>query len=333
MALSFCYIAALSVKQVAQIRLSLMFVVLVTGIVGGYLIGTRLAGSRKLAKSLMSTNLIFFQPFIALFVIWAVHINPQIFYLPAIGGALLLIGTACSWIIFLLFRLRRESRFTMTLAGGLSNLGYTGGAFVCYALLGKRGLALGNIYILLWAPLAYFVFLGWLKFYELRRSRPSVRLSASHFFDLRGIVLVAIITALILNQSRFKPPTFIKQFYIVDVFVYLASFIAFFAIGLNLKISRLKQYMHLYFPLAGIKFLLTPAVALLILWALTLTGRNMPDEARKVVIVMSATPSAILMVTMSNVFNLDIPLASAMWVLNNLLFFIFVAPLLLIILT
>jgi predicted permease len=49
----------------------------------------------------------------------------------------------------------------------------------------------------------------------------------------------------------------------------------FFAIGLRIKLSRLKNYISLYFLIAAVKFIITPAVALLIIALLNLAGQNL----------------------------------------------------------
>jgi predicted permease len=133
--------------------------------------------------------------------------------------------------------------------------------------------------------------------------------------------------------TNVNPPDFVSKFHIIDVFVYIASSLSFFAIGLRVKLSRLKNYINLYFPLAAVKFILTPVVALLIIWLLALTGRNLDGLVEKVIIVLSATPSAVLMVTMSNVFDLDGPLASALWVVTTAVFAAIVVPVLFVVFT
>jgi predicted permease len=145
---------------------------------------------------------------------------------------------------------------------------------------------------------------------------------------LRFLVLPAVIAAVVLNLTGVKSPAFIAKFHIIDILVYIASSLSFFAIGLQVKLSRLKNYINLYFPLAVIKFILTPVVALLIIWLLALTGQNLTGPVQKVIIVLAATPSAVLMVTMSNVFDLDGPLASALWTVTTATFAIIVVPVL-----
>jgi predicted permease len=52
------------------------------------------------------------------------------------------------------------------------------------------------------------------------------------------------------------------------------------------------------------------------------------DLARNVIIILSFSPSGVMMVTMSNVFSLDGPLASAVWVATTVIYVIIIVPIL-----
>ena len=321
-------LADLSVQDIARLRLAGMFAVLVGGLVSGYLASSRFGLPERFAKKIMTAVLVSFGWLIALLVIWQMQMTGQLIWLALIGLCLLLLMTALSVVIFSLLKLDRRSQLTLILAGGLSNLGYTGGAFVCYALFGAQGLALANIYPILWLPVIYLVFFPLLKIHELRTEDSGAGFKLSQVLDFRFLALPAIIAAIILNLTGVKPPAFIAEFYIIDIFVYIASGLSFFAIGLRVNLSRLKNYINLYFLLAAVKFILTPAAALLIIWLLALTGQNLTSPVKKVIIVLSVTPSAVLMVTMSNVFDLDGPLASALWLITMAIFAAIVVPVL-----
>ena len=312
----------------SRFRLASMFAVLVGGLTSGYLASNRFGVPERLAKKIMTAVLVTFNWLIALFVIWRMQLSRQLIWLPIVGLCLMLTSTALSIGLFSFLKLDRRSQLTLILAGGLSNIGYTGGAFVCYALFGVVGLALANIYLLLYLPTLYLVFLPLLKVRELRLKDSNAGFRLSQVLDPRCLAIPAVITAIILNLTNVKPPDFVSKFHIIDVFVYIASSLSFFAIGLRVKLSRLKNYINLYFPLAAVKFILTPAAAFLIIWLLALTGRNLDGLVEKVIIVLSATPSAVLMVTMSNVFDLDGPLASALWVVTMAAFAVIVVPVL-----
>ena len=321
-------LAGLSALDIARLRLASMFAVLIGGLVSGYLASNRFGLPERFAKKIMTVVLVSFNWLIALFVIWQMQLTGQLIWLPMVGVVLMLVITVLSAGLFSFLKLDRRSRLTLILAGGLSNTGYTGGAFVCYALFGAVGLALANIYLLLCLPAFYLIFLPLLKMHELRTEDSNAKFKLNHMLDPRCLAIPAIIAAIVLNLAGVRPPNIIAKFHIIDIFVYTASSLSFFAIGLRVNLSRLKNYVNLYFLLAAVKFVLTPAVALLIIWLLTLTGQNLTGLVQKVIIVLSATPSAVLMVTMSNVFDLDGPLASALWVITMVIFAAIVVPVL-----
>jgi len=321
-------LAILSAQSVTRLRLVSMLAVLVGGLVAGYLARNKFGLPEHWAKKIMTAVLVSFNWLIALLIIWRLRLTGQFIWLPIAGVALMLSITALSAGLFSFLNLDRRSRLTLILAGGLSNLGYTGGALVCYALFGITALGLAQMYLVFWLPIAYLVFFPLLKLHELRVKGSGAKLNLRQILDPRCLVIPAVVAALILNLSNVRQPGFIVKFHIIDIFVYIASSLSFFAIGLRVNLSRLKSYTNLCLPLCMVKFILTPAVAVLFIWLLLLTGQELTGLVQKVIIVLSATPSAVLMVTMSNVFDLDGPLASALWVVTTAVFVTVVVPVL-----
>jgi predicted permease len=321
-------LATLSADDVARLRFASMLVVLAGGLGSGYMAANRFGVQEHLAKKLMTVVLVCLNWPIALLVIWRMQLTTQLVWLPIVGVILMLTMTAFSAAVFSFFRLDQKSRLTLILAGALSNLGYTGGAFVCYALFGAEGLGLANLYLVLWIPTVYLVFFPILKARELQIDRSEGGLRLSQILDARCLAIPAVISAIVLNLTNVRFPAFVSRLHIIDIFVYAASSLAFFAIGLRIKVSRLKNYVYLYFPLVGVKFVVTPVVALLLVGLLGSVGRDLSGLVREVIIVLSVTPSAVVMVTISNVFDLDGPLASALWVVTTGIFAVIVAPVL-----
>jgi len=321
-------LADLSHQNTAHLRLGGMFAVLICGLLSGYFTGSRLASPQRWAKKIMTAVLVSFNWVIALFVIWQMQLSRQLVWLPLVGVISMLAITASSAAIFCFLKLELRTRLTLILAGGLSNHGYTGGAFVCYALFGAQGLALANLYPMLWVPTAYLIFFPLLKMQELSTKDATHSFKFKHIFDLRFLVLPAIALAVVLNLTNIAPPSFIQKFYLIDILVYVASGLSFFAIGMQVNLARLRYYVNLYFPVAIIKFVLAPVITLTIIWLLALTGQNLPASLKRVIIVLSVTPCAVLTVTISNAFDLDGRLASALWVVTMAIFVAVVVPVL-----
>lgn len=332
LAVSDC-LADFSAQDIASIRLVAMFGLLIGGITAGYLASSRFGLPKLWAKKIMTIVLVCFSWVIALFVIWQMQLTRELIWLPIVGLALMLIITVLSAGVFYPFKLQRTSRLTLILAGGLSNMGYTGGAFVCYALFGTTGLALANLYLVLLTPAIYLIFFPLLKTHELYQQNSNTKLKLTQVLDLRCLALPAVIIAIVLNLTDIKPPGFVVRFHIIDIFVYVASALAFFAIGIQVNLSVLKNYRNLYFPLALVKFIVTPAVAILLIYILAFSGQDLTAQLRKVIMVLSICPCAVIMVTMSNVFGLDGPLASALWVVTTVIFIAVIVPVLFLIFT
>jgi len=318
----------MSPETIMNIRIASMFIVLVGGLTSGYIASNRFSFPEKFAKTIMTFILISFDWIIVLLVIWRMELTRQLFWVPVVGVVLMLTIVGLSAVIFSFFRLQRKSFLSLVLTAGLSNLGFTGGAFVSYIFFGIPALAIANIYLILWQPAVFFIFFPILKLNERRIADTNAKFDLRGFLDIRFIILPAIAVALLLNLTNVQFPQFVNKLRIIDVLVYVASTLSFFAIGLQVNLSRLKNYKRLYFPLSAVKFILTPAVALLLLWILALMGCDLTGLMKKVILIMALTPTAIFAVAMSNIFDLDGPLASAIWVVTHGIFIILIIPLL-----
>ncbi len=324
----------LTAQDITHLRFLSMFVVLLGGLSAGYLASNRFGLSEQLARKIMTIVLLAFNWPIGLFIIWQMKLTAELVWLPIIGAVLLLLITFFCRLVFAFHNLDEKSRMTLILAGGLSNLGYTGGMFVCYALFGQAGLGLSQIYVMLWVPVVYLFFFPRLRIFELRmKQSEQTGFSVRSVLDYRMLVVPAIIAAIVLNLSGITRPQFVARFHIVDVFVYIASSLSFFAIGLRITFARLRNYIPLYFSLGAVKFLLTPLVASMLLGLLALAGRNLGPLAQSVVMVQSTCPAAVAMVMMTNVFDLDSRLGSVLWVVNTAAFAVVVVPVLFLVFT
>jgi predicted permease len=321
-------LAAIPAEELAKLRFLCMFTVLVGGIAGGYLASTRLGLDESAAKKLMNFVMVVLNWPATLVAIWQMEMRWSVLTVPVMGVVLLLVSSLFALVVFRYHKLDTQGRLTAVMAGGLANLSHTGGAFVCYAIFGLEGYALGQLYLALWLPMVYIIWMPILKAYEQRAFGRTGKFTGRDLFDARLMGLWAMAAGLILNFSHLKAPAVLTQWYVMDPFIYAASGLSFFAIGMRLSISRLKNYIPLYFTLGAVKFILTPAAALVILWFFAGPLSSLSGLARNVIMVQSAAPCAVLMVTMANVFDLDSRMGSALWVVNTAVFAVVVTPIL-----
>ncbi|MHC4270797.1 MAG: AEC family transporter [Planctomycetota bacterium] len=322
-------ILAQSEPNLAAIRLTIMLFVLVGGCFLGYISSSRFGVPEHYAKKIMTFTLCTFDWLIILFVIWLLQLKLQLVVLPVFAVVLMSIITLLSASFYHRSKNAEDkSKITLTLAGGISNIGYTGGAFVCYGLFGLQALGLAQLYLMFWFPLVFIVFFPLLKIREIRTSDSSSKLRVYHILDPRMMLVPAALVAVVLNLTKVSVPSFITRFHIIDILVFTSSLLTFYSIGLRVKLTRIRDYFRNYYPVLAIKFLLTPAIAFALLFMVSIFSITLTELARNVIIILSFSPCGVMMVTMSNVFNLDGPLASAVWVASTVVYVIIIVPIL-----
>lgn len=315
-------------QAVSIIRFLSFFGVLILGCLAGYVSGAGLKLDEKWAKRAMNFVLLVLTAPIIFLVMWDVELKYHYIALPILGAVIMVLMSGVSYLLFRFQNLKHERQLTMTMAGGLSNMGYTGSSLICYIFFGAKGLGLCQIYLLSWSPIVFLVFFPMLKAAEHTRKTPEKNMNLLTFMDIRLIIIPVVLAALGFNLLGIPRPEFVEKLHLLDIMIYTASFLTFFAITLRVKFKRFKVYTALYFWIAGVKFLATPLLAVLLLWLVKAFGVDIGLLAEKVVLIQASAPVAVSMVTIANVFDLDARLGSALWVVNTVFYVVVVVPVL-----
>ncbi len=247
--------------------------------------------------------------------------------IPIIATALVLLPLWFSPRIAEKLIAEKKGQGSFILSAAFSNIGTTGGAFICYLLFGLEGLALGYLFLL-----PYPVLIFTLGFSVAKHHTCDCRLSWRDYLgnilgNLIAIVpLLAIALGLVLNTLGLRPPTDIDG--IIDLFVKAGLGIMCLAIGMTLNLKRIFTPAKAIWSLAGIKFIALPAIAIM---AALLAYGSLTTLPAKIIVIQSAMPPAIYAVITANIFNLDRDLVNALWFSTTLmlipvaagLFFIF----------
>ena len=160
----------------------------------------------------------------------------------------------------------------MAIGAGLSNNGFTLGAYLCYSLLSPRqrlwayGLAYVSIQVastvLLIYPLA--------RHYsqsdqQTQNERSLIRLILGSYVNIRAMVLYAALTGVRVAVMEVPFPTIIDRWHVVTVLFYIGAFGGYFGIGLRLRLGDSKAYLKQHALLAVMKFVFAPILAAVIL--------------------------------------------------------------------
>ena len=223
-----------------------------------------------------------------------------------------------------------RERSLFALAGGVGNNGFTMGAFVLYLLYGEPGMALANVYILLFMPVVVLVMYPLARRHSGARPQESLaRLVLRNLLDWRSIGLPAVVAAMALSALEVPRPAWIASWRVVDILVYVFTPLAFFGIGLRLHLSRVLPLWRMIGGLALVRFPLAALAAVALAAATRWTPWPIEELRWNVYVIEGFVPSSVTMVAVANMFDLHPREASVLFVANTAMYLVLVLPVIL----
>lgn len=300
-----------------QSRLILMVSVIVGALAIGYVARKLRLLPEAASPRITRTAMIWIQPPLLVLLIWGlVAPDWRVALLPVIAAMNMVLMLPIGAAGARLMGLQRPQAGSFTLSCMYSNMGLTYGAFICYILLGEQGAALGMIWCMSFMPMLYTLGFGVARRYgrEGRRTvwqtlRDAMREPESRN-PLLGLALGAVLYA-----TGISRPAMAAE--VVDAVVPLSTAIYLFAIGLSLRLTSVVTYFRECVAIGAAKFLVTPLLGLGLAWLAGYWG--MEDRSLlQVVFIQSTTPTAIMGLVLSQIFDLDEQLANAAWLTTNI---------------
>lgn len=270
-------------------------------------------------KALQKIALLFFNPIAFIGAIWIVNLNDlKIIALPFIGITALLLGGILAFFFARLLRLSRKQTGSYIVSGGFTNIGSIGG-LICFTFLGEAGFALVSFYKL-FETFSYYAF-GFpiaksfsadVAAVESFRSRTKTVFADPFVLVALGSLLVGFL----LNISGIERPKFYAS--INELFVPTATILLLSSIGMAMRFSQAGKYLGEGSLIAVIKFILVPVTATSIAYVL---GFGDIDHGLplKVVLILSSMPVGFNAMVPPTIYDLDVDLANANWLVTTLL--------------
>ncbi len=306
-----------------EVKFILFQILIIVPFVGGSLIRSRLKDSALLAKRVITVNLTSVEPFVVLWSIWGLDLQRQFFILPLAGLSMVLVGFLLGMVLVLPLRRRERSRSTYIISSSLANHGFTMGGFLCYLFGGLDGLGLSAIFLIYFLPFTFlfiFPYAGMSGSGRGLKNLFSPAVFKEFFLTPRNMPLYASVTALVLQGAGVKRPDIPFP---ADIFLMVTILLYYFSLGINFRLSDIRAVGMEQVTMACSKFILLP----LITWGiLQVIDFSRPVES--VILLESFMPAAVYSVLSSILFDLDVSLASALFVINTVLFILLVLPLL-----
>lgn len=212
----------------------------------------------------------------------------------------------------------RKQTGAYIVSGGFTNIGSIGG-LICFTFLGEAGFALVSFYKL-FETFSYYAF-GFpiAKSYSADVAKAeSFRVRTKKVFT-DPYVLVALgslLAGFILNVSGInRPDTYAN---INAIFVPTATILLLSSIGMAMRFSRVRKYLKEGSLIATIKFVIVPVTATSVAYYL---GFGEVDQGLplKVVLILSSMPVGFTALVPPTIYDLDVDLANATWLVTNFL--------------
>ena len=300
--------------------------VIITGLATGYVIQQLHNRGRitlpveiaRLRKILQMTGLLGVLSVSFFLAVWIIRIpDPRLMAIPFIGLTALVLGGILAVAASRLMGHARRQTGAMFGCGSFTNIGAIG-ALVCIVFLGEAAFALVALYKLFEETYYYAV-----AFPITRGFGPlpgggaglGARLKRLFSDPFVRTILGAIILGGTLNLAGVPRPGFFST--VNSIIVPLGSFMLLVAIGLGMRLSSLRAYLKEGLAMAAIKFLLIPTVVVSagLLLGFGHIGGGLP---LKVVLVCSSMPVAFNALIPPSIYDLDLDLANACWLVTNL---------------
>ncbi len=289
----------------------------------GSLIRSRLRDPQVLSKRVITVNLVAVEPFVVLWSIWGLSLKSEFFIMPLAGLMLVGAGFVLGRLAAPVMKLKGRGRTTYIISSSLANHGFTMGGFLCYLFGGLDGLGLSAIFLIYFLP---FTFLFIFPYAGMAGSGKSIKslftwqIIREFFVTFRNMPLYASIAALVLQGMSVPRPGINFP---ADLFLMVAIGLYYFSLGINFRFSDIRSVGFEQVTMAVSKFLVLPLLTWLFLQVVDFSA---PVES--VILLQSCMPAAIYSVLSSILFDLDVPMASAIFVVNTLLFIFVVLPVL-----
>lgn len=287
----------------------------------GYILKTRFKDPSKLAKKMLNTNLICFEPLIVLWSIWGLQLKADLILLPISGISIVLLGLIIGYLLIRFLKLTGTSRATFLISSSIANHGFTMGGFICYLFLGEKGLGLSFIFISYFMPYIFIVIFPYAKLASGKKEYMD-NIVKGFFLNLQNMPIYAVILSLLLHALNIERPAINFP---VSILLMIAIVIYYFTLGMNFRFSGLKGIITENLLLACIKFSVIPIVVLSILNVI-----QIDSSVRTVILIQSFMPAAIYSVVSSILFDLDKELATGLFVFNTLIFITVILPIILV---
>ena len=300
-----------------QASFILLQIMIIAPFTAGWALRRRFARPGEFTRKLILYNLLTVEPALVLWSTWGLSPDRDLAVLPLAGLLLAVVGWLLGVPIGAALGLAGKRRAAFHITSSLANHGFTMGGFVCFMLLGEKGLGLSFIFTAYFMP---FIFLVVFPYADSARRGGAdfARIAREFIRNPRNMPLYAIMVSLLLHALDVPRPA---VSFPLGALIAVSMSVYYFTLGMTFRPGEVRSAMRENACVALLKFAVVPALAALVLGTLPLD-----PVVRAVIQVQAFMPAAVYSVITAVLYDLDAPFASGVFVVNTLLFLAVVLP-------
>lgn len=284
---------------------------------------------KKLAIFLQKLGMIWLMSITYVGSLWTFQIDSifEIITLPLVGGLTTITGGALAVILAKYRNYDRIDTGSLFSCGFFANTVSLGG-MICFFYLGEAGYAFVPINTFLMRLLYYGIGYPIAKMYGSNNKQKEhtlnklIEILKDPFFN---VGVASVIVGLILSASPLSRPEIYGT--INEILIPMSTFILLFSVGLNLRFSRVNNFIAECLFISTIKFVAVPLITMII--ALLLDYQHLGNGLPlKVSLIMASMPVAFNSVIAANIYDLNIDMVNACWIFTTIATIFILPPLL-----
>jgi predicted permease len=299
------------------VRFFIFQMIIVLSFIGGAFIKKKSEKAEKYIEHILSLNLRVLEPLITFWSSWKLAISSHLLLLPFAGFSIVLFGFIFGKILAPLLHKDERSKLTFAVSSSISNQGFTMGAFICYIFLGEQGLGLAVVFM---TYFPFWVYCFMFTYVRIKREHHRVTplFILSSLFKFHNMPLFAVLLSIFLNAVGVHRPAIHIN---LDYILFPTVGLYFLMLGLSFEFNAISRYLKEAAIVSALRFVLLP-----LLVGAAVFSVNIPHAYRSVILLQSVMPVGVFSVVTANLFKLNVPLASALFVINTILFIILFVP-------
>jgi len=306
-----------------SLKIALFLLDLVLPVATGYALARWVGIRRNLLDPMMTVGILGVAPVLGLLSFWVVRIDMGLIWLPLLGVAMQLFAAGAGSVRAQLKPHGPLEKGSYMLSAVLSNRGLVGGLSV-FILLGEEGYAYSRLVILLNALVLYGMCFPMAQRFRARHQglAEGRRWRAWSLFNRNQIALVGVAGGFLLNFAGVPRPDVFRPLF--KALIHGMAWLMLVPVGTALDLREMREHCWHVADLLPIKFLLTP-LFVAVLGSLV----GLERSALVTVVILACSPTAVNAVVATKLFELNVHVAIAAFVLTTSVYLLAVFPIIL----